>query len=663
VVREVSLPPLSEGRRVAVVEADDRIYVAGPTRDGEINRAKLWAFELDLDYLWEAENDSPLWSEAAGLAAGEGLVVVTASILDDQQIVNDTSWMAFDPDGDLVWQSGEPIEGLDDTYCGPSYPDGLNRSGSCLAMDAQGSTYLSGSDWVDETFYGGYALRTVKLDASGLVDWTRVITDESPDFSNGATASVLGPDANLHVVSPALLAVSYDGEGNQLSLASRAGVIEVKEVVTDSSGAFYAAGSSQFESTAPVSGGSAPMTTPTTYSIDVVLVKYFANGTESWSRTYAGPGGGEDRALAAITTAADHVVLVGQASYDSGLHALVRAYDTDGEVAYTGLVEPADGPSGSAAFSAVALAGAGLVAAGRTTNGTDVDALVARVDASGNVLWRNELDGDLGEDVHGDDEADAVAVDPAGNTYIAGHTWNGGDFDVLVAKLDPGGNEVWRRAIDFGHGNDEAWSAAFDGPGPGGADGSLWIAGRASNGNDTDALTMRFDPDGNELYRALVAGTEERDDEHYDLVVGPPGHATVAGISAEIDESYNFQAIRYVIDPLDVDYDGESEAFADGLLVLRSLFGFEGAALTLGAVDADCERCSAESIDVHVRAISKLLDIDGNGSTEPLTDGLLCFRWQLGFRGETLTAGAVDLEDCTRCDAAAIEAYLSGLNG
>ena len=51
-------------------------------------------------------------------------------------------------------------------------------------------------------------------------------------------------------------------------------------------------------------------------------------------------------------------------------------------------------------------------------------------------------------------------------------------------------------------------------------------------------------------------------------------------------------------------------------------------------------------------------DVDGNGSTDPLTDGLLVLRFLFGFSGETLITGAVDLSGCTRCDAAAIEAYL-----
>jgi hypothetical protein len=53
-------------------------------------------------------------------------------------------------------------------------------------------------------------------------------------------------------------------------------------------------------------------------------------------------------------------------------------------------------------------------------------------------------------------------------------------------------------------------------------------------------------------------------------------------------------------------------------------------------------------------------DVDGNGTTDPLTDGLLALRYLFGFRGATLITGAVGM-GCTRCDAPAIEAYLAGI--
>jgi hypothetical protein len=383
----------------------------------------------------------------------------------------------------------------------------------------------------------------------------------------------------------------------------------------------------------------------------------------AWSRSYAGTGEGDDLALAQIVTRADRIAYVGQASIETRLDALAVAYDTEGNLVFTRTLEAEGGDAWLAALAEHPTAG-NLIVGGRAKSaGGDYDALVARLDATGNVVWHHDFDGVAGAGEAGDDEAQAVAVDPAGNAYAAGRTWNGKNFDVFVVKLDPAGNEQWRRAIDLGHGDDEAFAAAFDAPGAGNSAGSLWIAGRASNGQDTDALTLRLDANGNELFRALAAGTEERDDEHDDLVVGPPGHATVAGASAEVDQSYNFQAIRYVTSPIDVDYDGQASALGDGMLTLRWLFGHRGSSLTSAAIDeALCVRCPANTVDLHLAAVRKLLDVDGDGEVEALTDGLLIFRWLFGLRGTQLTIAAVDAAHCTRCHATAIEDYLDRLD-
>jgi hypothetical protein len=57
-----------------------------------------------------------------------------------------------------------------------------------------------------------------------------------------------------------------------------------------------------------------------------------------------------------------------------------------------------------------------------------------------------------------------------------------------------------------------------------------------------------------------------------------------------------------------------------------------------------------------------VLDVDGSGAVDPLTDGLLVLRFLLGFGGSTLTTGAVDLDACTRCNAATIVPYLETLD-
>ena len=55
-------------------------------------------------------------------------------------------------------------------------------------------------------------------------------------------------------------------------------------------------------------------------------------------------------------------------------------------------------------------------------------------------------------------------------------------------------------------------------------------------------------------------------------------------------------------------------------------------------------------------------DIDGNGEIDPLTDGVLLLRHTFGFSGATLVTGAFDDVGCTRCTAAAIEAWIEALS-
>lgn len=71
---------------------------------------------------------------------------------------------------------------------------------------------------------------------------------------------------------------------------------------------------------------------------------------------------------------------------------------------------------------------------------------------------------------------------------------------------------------------------------------------------------------------------------------------------------------------------------------------------------------TAQEVADHVAAsgIGTAVDVDGDGVESALTDGLLILRYLFGFRGATLTTGAVS-QTCTRCTAVAIEAYIASL--
>jgi Protein of unknown function (DUF1566) len=109
---------------------------------------------------------------------------------------------------------------------------------------------------------------------------------------------------------------------------------------------------------------------------------------------------------------------------------------------------------------------------------------------------------------------------------------------------------------------------------------------------------------------------------------------------------------------LDVDGNGTADALTDGLLVVRYLFALRGAALIQGAVGAGALRTTAPEIETYLQ--SSTLDVDGNGTPDALTDGLLVVRYLFGLRGAALIQGAVGA-GAVRTSAAEIENFLQSI--
>ena len=88
---------------------------------------------------------------------------------------------------------------------------------------------------------------------------------------------------------------------------------------------------------------------------------------------------------------------------------------------------------------------------------------------------------------------------------------------------------------------------------------------------------------------------------------------------------------------LDIDCSGQAKALTDGLLVLRYLFGFRDEALTAQAVEGS--RRNPAEIEAYLETLEPELDLDGDGVVQPLTDGLILMRSLFGFSGEALVSG------------------------
>jgi len=122
---------------------------------------------------------------------------------------------------------------------------------------------------------------------------------------------------------------------------------------------------------------------------------------------------------------------------------------------------------------------------------------------------------------------------------------------------------------------------------------------------------------------------------------------------------------QLVVPPsLDVDASiGQSkyDALTDGLLIVRYLNNLTGNALVAGALGQTATRTDPVQITTYLDFIRPQLDIDGNGSFDAATDGVLIVRYLLGLRGDALVTGAVDLQLGVRKTALDVEAWIEML--
>ena len=111
---------------------------------------------------------------------------------------------------------------------------------------------------------------------------------------------------------------------------------------------------------------------------------------------------------------------------------------------------------------------------------------------------------------------------------------------------------------------------------------------------------------------------------------------------------------------LDIDGNGQYDALTDGLLIVRYLFGLTDSSLTNGTLGANATRTEPSQIVSLLDSMQDTLDIDGNQSTDALTDGLLILRYLFGLRGDALIDSVIG-NDSSRDSASSIETYVKSV--
>ncbi len=124
----------------------------------------------------------------------------------------------------------------------------------------------------------------------------------------------------------------------------------------------------------------------------------------------------------------------------------------------------------------------------------------------------------------------AVAVDPAGNVYVAANIFRGvRGFDLLTIKYDAAGTQLWSREFNgIGNGLEYPVGIAIT------SAGSIVVTGTSFRGPTAlnyEIVTMAYAPNGDSLWLARYNGVSAKDDRPLALAVDASGNTYVAGYS------------------------------------------------------------------------------------------------------------------------------------
>ncbi len=149
-----------------------------------------------------------------------------------------------------------------------------------------------------------------------------------------------------------------------------------------------------------------------------------------------------------------------------------------GDAAFDGAWSAAIDQSGNS-FVVGSTDSPGWATTGDTSHNGATDIFIAKVSASGQLLWTTYLGGG------GADEALSVATDQSGNAVLAGYSFVNGQRDAYVAKISASGQLLWSVTVGGG-GDDYASAIASD------SQGNLYLTGATSS---ADWLTPRGSTD------------------------------------------------------------------------------------------------------------------------------------------------------------------------
>ena len=232
---------------------------------------------------------------------------------------------------------------------------------------------------------------------------------------------------------------------------------------------------------------------------DGLIVKYDTSGTPLWSKILGGSG--SDLLQDAVVDSSDNIIVCGYTDSDGagGLDALVAKYNSSGTLLWSKTL----GGSTTDYFMEVATDSSdNIIACGATASSSAgaSDILITKYNSSGTLLWSKRLGG------AGNDFGRRVVVDPSDNIVICGEIGSNtaGGYDLLVAKYNSSGTLLWSKRLG-GAGADYGRGVSLD------SSGNIIVCGHTGSdgAGGNDLLVAKYNSSGTLLWDKTLGGVSD----------------------------------------------------------------------------------------------------------------------------------------------------------
>jgi len=400
---------------------------------------------------------------------------------------------------------------------------------SSLVIDATGNIYVTGKSDNDPGLNQNFDFKTLKISPSKNLLWQA----DHNGIGNGedeATSIGLLPSGNIIVTGKSdadmnastsnfdVKTICYLGSnGTQSWIKTYAGASGNDDIgnqlTIDNSGNVLLAGSSQDNNS----------------ESDALAIQYSSAGAENWSQLYAGLGDNTENVNAMAIDALGNTYLAGY-TYSKGnlkdmcIIKLKPNGDTIWVKKYNGSADRND----EACDIEVDAAGNIYVTGFIKDSLTDFDILTFKMNSNGDFLWVSQFNNNM---VNGKDQGTKLEIDATGNVYVLGFSDKNPsiltNYDIVLVKYSSSGIQQWVKQYNgVADKADIPIDLCYL------SSGKVVLTGISDNSQDDDIVTIAYNTSGTQLWLKLYAGTINGNDEPIEMDFDNSENIYIAGRSS-----------------------------------------------------------------------------------------------------------------------------------